>query len=85
MHALKMGVCVFTSKGRPALRTLTSASPSRVRMEGTAWTLLMAFFAVAYQVIQVMLAKAGGWNQVSLFNAESLYYCLAAGLDSSLG
>lgn len=54
-------------------------------MEGTAWTLLMAFFAVAYQVIQVMLAKAGGWNQVSLFNAESLYYCLAAGLDSSLG
>lgn len=45
-----------------------SASPSRVRMAVTAWTLLMAFFVSVYQVIQVRLVKVGGWNQVSLAN-----------------
>ena len=76
-----MPICVLTLKGRPALLTLMSASPSRVRMEGSAWTLLMASFAIAHQVIQVTLAKAGGWNCVYLVaNAELLHCCLAAGL-----
>lgn len=59
---------VFSSKGRPALLTLMSASPSRVRMEGSAWTLLTASFVVACQVIQVMLGDEGGWNRVLLVN-----------------
>jgi len=45
-----------------------SASLSHVRMEVTAWTLLMAFFVIVYQVIQVRLMKLGGRNQVSLAN-----------------
>lgn len=65
---IQMPICVFTLKGRPALLTLMSVGPSRVRMEGSAWTLLMASFVTAYQVIQVMLVKRGGWNQVLLVN-----------------
>lgn len=63
-----------------------SASPSRARMEGSAWILLMASFVIAYQVIQVMLVK--GVAEIRSFwltNAELLCYCLAAGLDSSPG
>lgn len=66
--ALKVPICVFTLKARPALLTLMSVSPSRVRMEGSAWTLLMASFVIAYQVFQVTLVKGGGWNQVLLVN-----------------
>jgi len=61
-------IYIFTSKGRPALLTSMSASLSHVRMEVTAWTLLMAFFVIVYQVIQVRLMKLGGRNQVSLAN-----------------
>lgn len=57
-----------------------SASPSRVGMEGSAWTVLMASFVTACQVIQVMLVEGGGWDRVLVVTAE-LLHCCRAGLQ----